>query len=286
MIRELKTFVSVCHCGSFAAAGAKVGLTQSAVSAQIRQLEESLGQALFDRTGRSAVLNAAGKRALALAEEILGLYQQMATPAQLEDFRGELRLGAINTVQTGLLPEVLVRLRQRAPGVETKLVPGVSLQLFNQVDAGELDLALIIRPSFPLPKELHTEPVAREPFVLLVPPSVEGDDPLHLLQTQPFIRYDRHSFGGRLVSRFLRQQRLTPTTVMELDELDAIVRMVECGLGVALLPEAGLWHQRAEGIRKLSLGEMTFHRELVLICRYGQRDAPLTRAFRDSLKTP
>lgn len=73
------------------------------------------------------------------------------------------------------------------------------------MDAGELDSAIIIRPPFELPKELHVQEVRREPFVLIVPDSLAGDDPLHLLSTQPHVRYDRASFGGRLVSRFLRE---------------------------------------------------------------------------------
>ena len=60
MIRELKTFLAIARCGSFAAAGQRVGLTQSAVSAQMSNLEKALGLRLFDRTGRSAHLNAAG----------------------------------------------------------------------------------------------------------------------------------------------------------------------------------------------------------------------------------
>ena len=63
----------------------------------------------------------------------------------------------------------LVRLRQAAPTVECKLVPGVSLELLSQVDAGELDSAIIIRPPFDLPKELHVQLLRKEPFVLIVP---------------------------------------------------------------------------------------------------------------------
>ncbi|PZP77416.1 MAG: LysR family transcriptional regulator, partial [Ectopseudomonas oleovorans] len=67
MLRELKTFVTVARLGTFAAAGQQVGLTQSAVSAQMRVLEQHLGVRLFDRSGRAAVLNAAGRHALPLA---------------------------------------------------------------------------------------------------------------------------------------------------------------------------------------------------------------------------
>ncbi|HAA39991.1 MAG TPA: LysR family transcriptional regulator, partial [Pseudomonas sp.] len=80
---------------------------------------------------------------------------------------------------------------------------------------------------------------------LVVPNTLVGDDPLHLLNTQPHVRYDRASFGGRLVSRFLREQKLEVQVALELDELEAIVRMVECGLGVSLIPKAGLWLERS-----------------------------------------
>lgn len=275
MLRELNTFVAVARHGTFAAAGQQVGLTQSAVSAQMRVLEQGLGVRLFERSGRSAVLNAAGRHALPLAEQMLGLYAQMALPTSAAEWQGELKVGAIATLQTGLLPEALPRFRAAAPRVELKLVPGVSLNLLSQIDAGELDLALLIKPPFELPKELLQISLAREPFVLITPLSVTADDPLQILAEQPFVRYDRRSFGGRRVNQFLREQRLTVQEALELDELEAIVRMVECGLGVSLIPRTGLWLQRPTQLRVIELGELTFHRELVAILRRAQRQPAL-----------
>ncbi|WP_315335230.1 LysR family transcriptional regulator [Pseudomonas grimontii] len=279
MLRELKTFIAVTRHGTFAAAGMHIGLTQSAVSAQIRQLEQALGVQLFDRTGRQATLNAAGLRALPLAKEILETFNRMAVPVNANDYRGELKVGAITTAQTGLLPHALVRLRQAAPTVECKVVPGVSLELLSQVDAAELDSAIIIRPPFDLPKELYVQVLRKEPFVLVVPNALAGDDPLQLLNTQPHVRYDRASFGGRLVSRFLREQKLDVQVALELDELEAIVRMVECGLGVSLIPKAGLWLERSPQVRIIPLGKLTFYREIILLSRYSQRHLPVPQLF-------
>ncbi|NWC73288.1 LysR family transcriptional regulator [Pseudomonas sp. P7759] len=279
MLRELKTFIAVTRHGTFAAAGMHIGLTQSAVSAQIRQLEQALGVPLFDRTGRQATLNAAGLRALPLAKEILETFNRMAVPVDANEYRGELKVGAITTAQTGVLPQALVRLRQAAPAVECKLIPGVSLELLSQVDAGELDSAIIIRPPFDLPKELHVQVLRKEPFVLIVPDTLAGDNPLQLLATQPHVRYDRASFGGRLVSRFLREQKLDVQVALELDELEAIVKMVECGLGVSLIPQAGLWLERSPKIRIIPLGSLTFYREIILLSRYNQRQLPVPQLF-------
>jgi DNA-binding transcriptional LysR family regulator len=280
MIKELKTFICVAQRGTFAAAGQQVGLTQSAVSAQIKTLEDTLGVKLFDRTGRSATLNSAGQRAIPLAEEILQLFLRMGAADSGNDFHGALRIGAIGTVQTGLLPQALVALKAQAPFIETHLVPGVSLNLLSQVDAGDLDIAIMIKPPFSLPKDLHAEVIAREAFVLITSKDVKGDDPLALLAEQPFVRYDRGSFGGRLVTQFLKEQKIHVRQALELDELDAIVKMVRAGLGVSLVPKAGLWLEHAEDVRVLELHTLTFFREIVLVSKYWQKHSPLFNIFR------
>jgi DNA-binding transcriptional LysR family regulator len=284
MLRELKTFLAVARHGTFAAAGLHIGLTQSAVSAQIRNLEQALGIRLFDRTGRQAMLNPAGQRAVPMAQEMLAIFGRMAVSEDVSDFRGELKIGAVATAQTGLLPQALLRLRQQAPGLEPKLVPGVSLNLLSQVDAGEVDLAIMIKPPFELPKELSAQVIRREPFVLIVPPQVDGNDPLRLLAERPHVRYDRNSFGGRLVTRFLREQRIEVNVALELDELEAIVKMVESGLGVSLLPKAGLWLEHPLKVRIIELGELTFYREMVLLQRYSQRNQPIQKLFAQCLE--
>lgn len=283
MIRELRTFLAVVRRGTFAAAGQQVGLTPSAVSAQIKHLEDTLGTPLFERSARAATLNAAGVQAIPIAEQILDLFHSMGRLEGLDGPRGSLRVGAIGSVQTGLLPATLLQLRQQAPHVEVKLVPGVSLNLLSQLDAGELDVAILIRPPFALPKELHCQALASEPFVLITPRDLPGDDVMQLLREQPFVRYDRTSFGGRLVTQFFKEQRLQPRQVLELDELDAIAQMVEKGLGIALVPLAGLWLERPHRVRVIELGELTFYRELVLIERQAQRRQPLQALFRSCL---
>ncbi|WP_455826297.1 LysR family transcriptional regulator [Pseudomonas graminis] len=280
MIRELRTFVCAARRGTFAAAGQQVGLTQSAVSAQIKHLEDALGVKLFDRTGRSATLNAAGQRAVPLAEEILEIFSRMGAPDSANNFHGSLRIGAIGSVQTGILPQALVALKQRAPFIEVSLVPGVSLNLLSQVDAGELDLAIMIHPPFNLPKDLNVEVIAREPFVLITAKDVQGDDPLQILREQPFVRYDRGSFGGRQVTQFLKEQKIQTRQALELDELDAIVKMVRSGLGVSLVPLAGLWLEHDSEVRVLRLNTLTFFREIVLLTKYTQRQLPLFALFR------
>ena len=277
MIRELKTFVAVAQHGTFAGAGARIGLTQSAVSAQIARLESELGHALFERTGRSARLNAAGREALARAGEILGLYDRMGehldAPGAAQGTT-LLRVGAVASVQTSILPPALAAFRRAQPRCRVRIEPGVSLALLGQVDAGEIDIAVMIRPPFALPAELEWRPLGSEPFVLLAPKKKRGSW-RELLASQPFIRYDHASFGGRQVDRFLRRARIDVNESIELDELQGMVQLVAQGLGVALVPKVlGHAHWPAQ-VRELVLGEDTFFREIGLVERPRHSRQPL-----------
>jgi DNA-binding transcriptional LysR family regulator len=151
MLSELKTFIAVSQYGTFSGAGARIGLTQSAVSAQMQRLEEELGFALFDRTGRSATLNDAGRETLALAEEMMTLYARLSERGAVAAESGMLRVGAIASAQVSFLADALARFRDDRPGWRIRVVPGVSLGLLGQVDSGELDLAVVIKPPFALP---------------------------------------------------------------------------------------------------------------------------------------
>ncbi|MBU6494270.1 MAG: LysR family transcriptional regulator [Burkholderiales bacterium] len=283
MLRELKTFMAVAEHGTFAAAGAHIGLTQSAVSAQIQRLEEELGIALFDRTGRSARLNSDGRQTLALAGELMTLYARLGRQGEAAEKSGMLRVGAIASAQVSLLASAIEKFRQRLPGWRLRIVPGVSLNLLSQVDAGEIDIAVLIRPPFALPSELTWRPLVKEPFVLLVPEAVAGQPWRALLRHAPFIRYDRNSFGGRLVERFLRRARLNVQDVVELDELQAIVQLVSHGVGVALVPRAAALGAWPAGVRALELGDATFHREIGLIERPRQSPDHAAHQFADEV---
>jgi DNA-binding transcriptional LysR family regulator len=266
MMRELKTLVAVAREGTFAAAGERVGLTQAAVSAQMQRLESGLGFSLFDRSGRTARLNVRGHQTLKQAQEILRLCDNLGSEDDGKIAR-VLTIGAIASVQRGHLPEVLAKVHRIFETARSRVIPGVSMQLLDLVDAGELDIAAIIRPPFSMQSDLRWTALAREPFRLLVPRDVKGNDWADLISQQPFVRYDRTSFGGRQVDRFLRTAHLTVNEVCELDELDAIVRLVAAGLGVALVPETSTQRRWPAAVRAIDLGTQTFHRDIGLVHR-------------------
>ncbi|AUT61371.1 LysR family transcriptional regulator [Paraburkholderia terrae] len=270
MIRELKTLIAVAQEGTFAAAGKRIGLTQAAVSAQMQRLEAEMGVALFDREGRTARLNASGQQILVQAQEVVRLYNNLSSTAAGPAATVRVTVGAIASVQRSLLPDALARFHAQCPGCTTRVIPGVSMELVNLVDAGEIDIAAIIRPPFSFQSDLRWTTLVQEPFRLIVPRGVKGKDWAELLANQPFIRYDRASFGGRQVDRFLRRMHFTVREVCELDELEAIVRLVENGVGVALVPQTATYRRWPAKVRAVDLEHHTFHRDVGLVNRAPQ----------------
>ena len=264
MITELRTLLAVARIGTFAGAGDAIGLTQSAVSSQIKRLEDHFGYALFDRTGRSAQLNATARALLPQVEALLKNFEQLGQQSPSSS-PVRLRLGAIATIHTGLLTRALAGFMKANPQVHLQLVPGTSMDFLDQLDSGGLDAALMIRPPFGMVSQLTWQPLLHEPFMLLAHRNMPDADWRSALQSQAFVRYDRRSFGGRMVERFLRQQQITPNERLEMDDLPGLVAMVGQGIGVAIAPMADSLLPLPIAVKAMSLGEHTFYREVGLL---------------------
>lgn len=263
MISELKTLIAVAHYGTFTAAGERIGLTQTAVSGQIRRLEEHFGIAIFDRVGRSATLNADGKRILERAKMLIAMFDNLAAAGE-DPSATPLRIGAIASVQSTFLPRAVSLFRESYPGRRLHVRPGLSLQLFDALDAGELDLAITVEPSFGVPEPLGWIELHRESFVLAVPSGIDGDDWRKVLREARFIRYDRSSYGGRIVERFLNGEGITPNESIEIDDIEALWALVEMGQGAAILPLTK-GHPTPAGVRLLPLEPDGLHRRIGIL---------------------
>ena len=276
MMRELKTFVAVCELDSFAAAARQINLTQSAVSAQIKTLEDSLGLCLFTRSARAITLNPQGTRILPIAKEILKLYAAMQLPSDTDivSYYGQLKIGAINSVQVGILPEALKAISLLAPLMQTEIIPGRSTELFEQLEVGSIDAAITVQPAFILPKDIVIDSIMTEPYVLISPKKWPFYSLRQTLEQHPFIHYTLKSSASAKISKFFKRQDIKVNTIMEINDLDAIVRMVESGLGVALIPYAGLWIRSPAPVQVHHLSDKSLVREIVLAYRYVDRQQP------------
>ena len=281
MIRYFRTFLVAAETASFSAAGARLGLTQSAVSAQIRRLEEELGCMLFDRTGKSVALSEQGRRVLADAIRVVDLFESMKGHAHRPTDLAPIDLGAVSTVQSTLLPQAMRRFRADYPMTHVNVVPGMSTQLLTQVDARELEVAVMIKPRLGIPAELKWMPLMREHFVAIAPRGAPRELKA-LLAALPFIRYNRHSAGGHLVDRYLKRHRLWVNEGMELDEPAVILQMVDQGLGCAIIPARLVPLAQCGNVEPVPMPGPPLQREVGVLARTSALARPTTAALIDA----
>ncbi|HEY9278889.1 MAG TPA: LysR family transcriptional regulator [Eoetvoesiella sp.] len=282
-IRSLKTFIAVARHGSFAAAANDIGLTQAAVSIQMKALEEDLRVQLFDRSARKVVLNTAGRALVQRAQELVRLYENMASNLDGQQLGGLLALGAIPPTFSELLPEALLVLRQDHPGIAVHVSTGISSELTRKVEQGELDAAIVGQPPHRLDHHISWHPIVAEPLLLLTPASSKEDGLAATLASHPFISITRSSWTGQLIHALLRRHRLQINETMELDSLEIITSMVARGFGVSILPLMPSRWALDERVRVALLTDPPVTREIGLIHRNVHDREQLVAALRKSL---
>jgi len=277
--RFLLTLLAVAEGGSVAAAARRLNLSPAGVLQRLRALEAEVGATLVRRSGRNLRPTAAGAAVAARAPALLLAAERLVDAARDGALRGALRLGAVSTAITGLLPDLLQRAGERHPGIEVSLLPGGSGELYARVLDGALDAAILARPPFALPKSLGWRTLREEPLVVLAPASMAGRAPLELLRREPFVRYDRASWGGRLAEDYLRAQGVRPRERFELVTLDAIAVLVDRGLGVSLVPDWSPPWPAGLSLARLPLPAGAPVRCMGVAWSLGSAREPLVRAF-------
>jgi DNA-binding transcriptional LysR family regulator len=233
----IDSFIAVAESGSMAEAARRLNVTPTALAQRIHVLERDFGTRLLVRSGRTVRLTEGGIRLLGRAKRFQHEVRELQAATLGEDVVGGLRLGAIATALTGLLPAMLAGLVQRHPRIDIYIEAGVSRDLYHQVLHDKLDAALIVAPSFAVPKSLTWRTLRKERLIVLAPRALANTDPLTLLRETPLIRYDRRNWGGSLADQYLQQNGIHPRERFELDALDGIVSLVGLGLGVSLVPD-------------------------------------------------
>lgn len=282
-LRALRTLQAIARHGSFSRAGEVVGLTPSAVSLQVKSLEEEFGVQLFDRSRRLPVLTEAGKIVLAKSEEVLALYDRIAEALSDEhSLVGRLRLGSIQTALSSVLPPALLALNRAHPRVRVHVEAGMSAELASKVSTGELDAAITTEPVKPHPADLSWTTLFEDRFWLVAPAKYEGRSQRDLLSDLPFIRFDSRAWAGRVIERELRRQRINVREEMVLDSQEVILKMVESGLGVAVIP---LTDEVQHGLRVhcLPFGEPQLTRKIVLLEHQREKGSKLAAALAQEL---
>lgn len=283
-VRTFQTFLAVVRHGSFAAAGQAIGLTPAAIGLQIRSLEQELNRQLFDRSARTAVLSAAGHQLVPAIEDLVRRYDTLAAGTDTDALSGTVVMGALVSALMGAFADALWTIKKQYPRLEVRLLAGQSDDFTRKVEHGELDGAVVVRSPHVLPPSLLWTPLYRESMVLVAPRQPHFDlpvEPLDVLRQCPFIRFDRNTWTGYLVSEVLRQCNVNPSDAMELNSFEAIMEIVRQGFGIAIVPKlANVDWSRDRGLKIIPLPCADIGRDVGLL----ERTSHLRTGFTDAIK--
>jgi DNA-binding transcriptional LysR family regulator len=274
-LEQLDAFVEVAKRGSLSQAADALYVTQPTLTARIKGLEGELNATLFLRSGRGMRLSDAGRAFLPYAERTLDAVT--AGRRLLEELArgetGQLALGAAPAVSTYVLPGILTRFRRTHPRVSVAVRTGHSEEVLELVLREQVQIGLGRALHHP---QVEAIPLYEDELVLVVDPKHPlaggGDvDPDRLAEIQ-LILFDRSSSYHRLTSEFFEQVGAVPRGLMELDNIDAAKKMVEQGLGVALLPHTAVTAELDEGrLHAVTLADAPAPKRRIVV--YRRRDA-------------
>ncbi len=269
---------------SFSRAAEELGLTQPSVTARIQGLERDMQETLFERNGRGVGLTEVGASFLPHVQRVLKALQDgrdaVQSLRQLE--LGTLRLGAAPTISTYVLPKLVKEFRSRYPGLDVTVRTEYSDQIVQMVLADEVHVGLERTISHP---EVVTVPLYRDEVVFVTSPehplAKQGAATIEEVSRQPLIMFNRGSSYYTLVHDALRKAGALVTPMMELDNMEATKKMVEEGLGVAMLPRVAIEREVQRGeLRQIRVDGMeTPQREIALIYRQSRPLSQAAQAF-------
>ena len=239
-LSQIETFLAVATFGGFHRAAEALRVSQPAVSARIKALEQSLGVKLFTRSRSGLTVSEAGRILRPHAEELLRTasvarqaVQQLQTSTE-----GPLQIAAALSICVYFLPDVLKRFHKTFPSLIINLRSGHSKEVLDMVLSGQAEIGLARSLNHP---EIETLSLRDDPLLLVAHPSQVPNDMrkarLEEVANWPLIFYERGSSDWTLTHGLFRRAGLLPNVALEVDTIETAKRMVERELGVAFLPQ-------------------------------------------------
>lgn len=291
---ELESFVSVVENGSFTHAAEALCVTQPAVTRQMASLERRLKTRLFERLGRSVKLTSAGEALHRYAEQILRLAREAerAVGDVATGVSGKLAVGASSTTATYVLPRLLHSFRESYAGVELSVHTGSSAQVTDLVIRGAVDVGIVTGfreqtglVEIPL-SEYATSVVVYPDHPLAIARSAESDGTQKVVSAEeligiPLILMEEGANLRTYVDRLFASASIEKRVTMELDNVEAIKKMIEARLGISLLPLVSVEVEVAAGrlVTLPLMEEPNEHRSIVAIHRRDKYLSVILAAF-------
>jgi DNA-binding transcriptional LysR family regulator len=288
-LRQLKVFESVARHLSFSRAAEELHLTQPAVSAQVRKLEDHAGLPLFEQLGKKVHLTAAGRQMLESARAILERVQE-----------AEDALGAYKGVEGGRLnvtvisagdyffPFLLVEFARRHPGISLNFGVVNREELLAQLAENATDLAIMVRP--PTDADTEAEPFAPHPYVVVARPdhplAGERAIPISRVLRDPFIVRERGSDTWNSMEDAFGERLADMNIAMQIRSTETIKQAVMAGMGLSFLSAHTIGRELHAGLlAMLDVKGLPLMLNWYVVHRRGKRLPPVAQAFRQFLMT-
>lgn len=287
--RQLQVFRTVCETRSYSRAADEMALTQPAVSLQIRQLEELVGQPLFEYLGKKLYLTDAAEVLLRASSDIFGRLDVL--DMQLSDLRGSLQGQLSLAVESSakyITPHLFAAFRRVHPEVSLDLVVLNHAQAVKRLSVSRDDL--LIMSQVPTDMNLEFLPFLDNPIIAVAPP----DHPLSraaLLSLQdltpwPLLIREPGSGTRKAIEDYLKQKRAHFAQTLQVASMDALRESVVAGLGLAFLPRHAVRMELASRMLcELPVAELPLYRSWCVVHPRSKRLSPVAQAFFNFIRT-
>jgi DNA-binding transcriptional LysR family regulator len=282
---QLRTFRYVCQLKSFSRAAEKLGVTQPAISAQIRSLEKEVGARLFERDGGKVTYTAAGRLFEPFAEHCLQCQSHILTAVNelYRSARGEVSVSASEATSLYILPAVFAQYKRQYTRVNLNIVRAEHARSLEAVLSRDVDFAIASMPV--KDPRLIVQVIHRDDIVLVVSPT----HPLCMRETVTLPDLTQYPLlllkQGRQrtqLNHYFDHHDLRPRIAMELDSSELLKRLIAAEMGMGFLPRANVREEEHAGLLKIiRVQGMRLHRELALIYRKDKILTHAAQAFLD-----
>ena len=290
-IETFKVFCDLVETASFSRAAALNSITQSAVSQQIRSLEQHFHVSLIERGKKNFSVTQEGRAFLQASKEILGTYENLGHRIrELQNIvAGELRITTVYSIGLHELPPFLKKFRALYPDVDVKVDYRRSAQVYTEVLEGDADLGLVAFPS--KRTGLVVEDFWRDKLVLICHPGHPLAERkrvrLRDLQGEKFISFEPDLPTRKVIDRMLREQGVEIEHTMEFDNIETVKRAVEIENGVSIVPQTSVADEARNGsLVPVEVESFDMWRPLGVLYRRHRAISPAQKQFVTLLKEP
>lgn len=291
-LEKIKTFYTIAQVKNFTKAAEELNLTQPAVSSQINSLEEKYGIKLFERIGKKIYLTKAGEVLLPYAEKIIATFEEakLAIAKVKDPSYGKLNFGASMISGIHIVPKLLKKFQENHPKIEIHVRVTYAYEILSMIENNEVDFGIIDERGTEKAKSIfEVEPLIEDNLILVVHPKHElaKKDSVKIkdIKNENLILTEKISSLRAFFELSLTKNNISLSPFMEFGNVEAVKKMVENGLGIAILSAISVKEEIKFGILKdIKIKDIDTKRSILLVKRKEKEFFPATKLFINYIK--